>query len=329
MRGAGSEPRRARPHPMEKGGAHMLPVMVYYLAVNAAAFALGAAWSRRSVRALSALARLMVIAGGTPGMLAARALRGRGLRETGPLALAHPLIWLALHIAVLAALMDRAGGGTGGWLAVLGRAPGLGLYLACTNAAAFLAFAIERRRRRWAVFASGRPRCWPWRWRAARRALWRPWTCAATRFAPRASPGACRSCWRRSARCWHGRARWDGRETESAKAQRAAKVPRTGNRPPKEAKALLSGAGSFCRLPARAAAASALGGPRRVRRRYSVTICQVVSNPWDTGSSGVTVPMWATYSPSCVGTGARSAPRYWLAVQQQSASVRPVASRKP
>ena len=116
----------------------MLPVMVYYLAVNAAAFALGAAWSRRSVRALSALARLMVIAGGTPGMLAARALRGRGLRETGPLALAHPLIWLALHIAVLAALMDRAGGGTGGWLAVLGRAPGLGLYLACTKAKAAL-----------------------------------------------------------------------------------------------------------------------------------------------------------------------------------------------
>ena len=134
MRGAGSEPRRARPHPMEKGGSHMLPVMVYYLAVNAAAFALGAAWSRRSVRALSALARLMVIAGGTPGMLAARALRGRGLRETGPLALAHPLIWLALHIAVLAALMDRAGGGTGGWLAVLGR----------VNAAAFLAFAIDK-----------------------------------------------------------------------------------------------------------------------------------------------------------------------------------------
>lgn len=122
----------------------MLPVMVYYLAVNAAAFALGAAWSRRSVRALSALARLMVIAGGTPGMLAARALRGRGLRETGPLALAHPLIWLALHIAVLAALMDRAGGGTGGWLAVLGRAPGLGLYLACTNAAAFFAFAADK-----------------------------------------------------------------------------------------------------------------------------------------------------------------------------------------
>ena len=144
MRGAGSEPRRARPHPMEKGGSHMLPVMVYYLAVNAAAFALGAAWSRRSVRALSALARLMVIAGGTPGMLAARALRGRGLRETGPLALAHPLIWLALHIAVLAALMDRAGGGTGGWLAVLGRAPGLGLYLACVNAAAFFAFAIDK-----------------------------------------------------------------------------------------------------------------------------------------------------------------------------------------
>ncbi len=144
MRGAGSEPRRARPHPMEKGGSHMLPVMVYYLAVNAAAFALGAAWSRRSVRALSALARLMVIAGGTPGMLAARALRGRGLRETGPLALAHPLIWLALHIAVLAALMDRAGGGTGGWLAVLGRAPGLGLYLACTNAAAFFAFAADK-----------------------------------------------------------------------------------------------------------------------------------------------------------------------------------------
>lgn len=122
----------------------MLPVMVYYLAVNAAAFALGAAWSRRSVRALSALARLMVIAGGTPGMLAARALRGRGLRETGPLALAHPLIWLALHIAVLAALMDRAGGGTGGWLAALGRAPGLGLYLACTNAAAFFAFAADK-----------------------------------------------------------------------------------------------------------------------------------------------------------------------------------------
>ena len=146
MRGAGSEPRRARPHPMEKGGSHMLPVMVYYLAVNAAAFALGAAWSRRSVRALSALARLMVIAGGTPGMLAARALRGRGLRETGPLALAHPLIWLALHIAVLAALMDRAGGGTGGWLAVLGRAPGLGLYLACVNAAAFFAFAADKAR---------------------------------------------------------------------------------------------------------------------------------------------------------------------------------------
>ena len=71
--------------------------------------------------------------------------------------------------------------------------------------------------------------------------------------------------------------------------------------------------------------------PKRCRlvRRHWVTICQVVSNPWDTGSSGVTVPMWATYSPSCVGTGARSAPRYWLAVQQQSASVRPVASRKP
>ena len=34
MRGAGSEPRRARPHPMEKGGSHMLPVMVYYLAVS-------------------------------------------------------------------------------------------------------------------------------------------------------------------------------------------------------------------------------------------------------------------------------------------------------
>ena len=124
----------------------MVLIAVWYLAVNAAAFALGAAWSRRSVRALSALARLMVIAGGTPGMLAARALRGRGLRETGPLALAHPLIWLALHIAVLAALMDRAGGGTGGWLAVLGRAPGLGLYLACTNAAAFLAFAIDKAR---------------------------------------------------------------------------------------------------------------------------------------------------------------------------------------
>ena len=68
---------------------------------------------------------------------------------------------------------------------------------------------------------------------------------------------------------------------------------------------------------------------KAVRSFYSVTICHVLSNPCDTGSSGVTVPIWATYSPSCVGTGARSAPRYWLAVQQQSASVRPVASRKP
>ena len=82
--------------------------------------------------------------GARRGLRAARPVGGRGPRETGPLALAHPLIWLALHIAVLAALMDRAGGGTGGWLAVLGRAPGLGLYLACTNAAAFFAFAADK-----------------------------------------------------------------------------------------------------------------------------------------------------------------------------------------
>ena len=59
---------------------------------------------------------------------------------------------------------------------------------------------------------------------------------------------------------------------------------------------------------------------------YWVMMLQALSQPWDTGSAGVTVPMWATYSPSWVGTGARSAPRLVLAVQQQSASVRPVTS---
>ena len=42
---------------------------------------------------------------------------------------------------------------------------------------------------------------------------------------------------------------------------------------------------------------------------YLVTICQVVSKPWDTLSLGETVPICATYSPNWVGTGARSALR--------------------
>ena len=118
----------------------MSPVVVWYAAVNAAAFGLcAAARSRRTGGALSALVRLTVAAGGAPGMLLSRAI---WRRETGPLALAWPLIWLLLHAAVLAALADRAGG----WLAVLRRVPGLGLYLACVNAAAFLAFAADKAR---------------------------------------------------------------------------------------------------------------------------------------------------------------------------------------
>lgn len=89
----------------------MIPVVVWYVAVNAAAFGLcAAARSRRTGGALSALVRLTVVAGGAPGMLLSRALWRRGPRETGPLALAWPLMWLLLHAAVLAALADRAGG---------------------------------------------------------------------------------------------------------------------------------------------------------------------------------------------------------------------------
>lgn len=92
----------------------MIPVVVWYVAVNAAAFGLcAAARSRRTGGALSALVRLTVVAGGAPGMLLSRALWRRGPRETGPLALAWPLIWLLLHAAVLAALADRAGGALG------------------------------------------------------------------------------------------------------------------------------------------------------------------------------------------------------------------------
>ena len=130
----------------------MALIAVWYLAVNAAAFALCAV--RGPGRALGALLRLMVVIGGAPGMLLSRALFRRGPRETGPLALAYPLIWLALHLAVLAALIDRAGGGAGGWLAALLRAPGLGPYLACINAAAFFAFAADKARAalgRWRV----------------------------------------------------------------------------------------------------------------------------------------------------------------------------------
>ena len=114
----------------------------WYLAVNAAALARCAL--RKPAGAPGALLRLMVVAGGAPGMLLSRALFRRGPRETGPLALYHPPIWLSLHAAVLAALTDRAGGGAGGWLAALGRVPGLGLYLACVNAAAFFAFAADK-----------------------------------------------------------------------------------------------------------------------------------------------------------------------------------------
>ena len=117
----------------------MVLIAVWYLAVNAAAFALCALR-----KPAGALLRLMVVIGGAPGMLLSRALFRRGPRETGPLALAYPLIWLALHLAVLAALIDRAGGGAGGWLAALLRAPGLGPYLACINAAAFFAFAADK-----------------------------------------------------------------------------------------------------------------------------------------------------------------------------------------
>lgn len=130
----------------------MALIAVWYLAVNAAAFALCAL--RKPAGAPGALLRLMVVIGGAPGMLLSRALFRRGPRETGPLALAYPLIWLALHLAVLAALIDRAGGGAGGWLAALGRVPGLGLYLACINAAAFFAFAADKARAalgRWRV----------------------------------------------------------------------------------------------------------------------------------------------------------------------------------
>ena len=82
----------------------MIPVVVWYVAVNAAAFGLcAAARSRRTGGALSALVRLTVVAGGAPGMLLSRAIWRRGPRETGPLALAWPLIWLLLHAAVLAA----------------------------------------------------------------------------------------------------------------------------------------------------------------------------------------------------------------------------------
>ena len=89
----------------------MIPVVVWYVAVNAAAFGLcAAARSRRTGGALSALVRLTVVAGGAPGMLLSRAIWRRGPRETGPLALAWPLMWLLLHAAVLAALADRAGG---------------------------------------------------------------------------------------------------------------------------------------------------------------------------------------------------------------------------
>ena len=101
----------------------MSPSVVWYAAVNAAAFVLcAAARSRRTGGALSALVRLTVAAGGAPGMLLSRAIWRSGPRETGPLALAWPLIWLLLHAAVLAALADRAGG----WLAVLRRVPGGG-----------------------------------------------------------------------------------------------------------------------------------------------------------------------------------------------------------
>ena len=48
----------------------MSPVVVWYAAVNAAAFGLcAAARSRRTGGALSALVRLTVAAGGAPGML--------------------------------------------------------------------------------------------------------------------------------------------------------------------------------------------------------------------------------------------------------------------
>ena len=99
----------------------------------------------------------MVVAGGAPGMLFPARFGGAARAKQSPLALAHrPLMWLLLHAAVLAALADRAGG----WLAVLRRVPGLGLYLACVNAVAFLAFLPPTRPgRRWAVFASGRRRC--------------------------------------------------------------------------------------------------------------------------------------------------------------------------
>lgn len=132
----------------------MVLIAVWYLAVNAAALALCMTRPRGSARARSALLRLTAVAGGAPGMLLSRALFRRGPRETGPLALAYPLIWLALHLAVLAALIDRAGGGAGGWLAALLRAPGLGPYLACINAAAFFAFAADKARAalgRWRV----------------------------------------------------------------------------------------------------------------------------------------------------------------------------------
>lgn len=118
----------------------MIPVAVWYLAVNAATFALCMTWPRGAARARSALLRLLTVAGGAAGLLVARALGHRGTGETGPLALAYPMIWLALHVAVLAALVGR----TGGWLAVLGRAPGLGVYLASVNAVALLAFTADK-----------------------------------------------------------------------------------------------------------------------------------------------------------------------------------------
>ncbi|MCI6040744.1 MAG: DUF1294 domain-containing protein [Clostridiales bacterium] len=124
----------------------MLPVIVYYLVINAAAFGLHSVGPQKSggMHMLSALGRLTVIAGGTPGMLVAGVLKKRRPRDSGPQALVYPLIWLALHIAVFAALLDRAGGGAGGWLGALCQRQGLCLYAAIINAVTFAAFAVDK-----------------------------------------------------------------------------------------------------------------------------------------------------------------------------------------
>lgn len=183
----------------------MIPVVAWYVAVNAAAFGLcAAARSRRTGGALSALVRLMVVARGAPGMLLSRAIWRRGPRETGPLALAWPLMWLLLHAAVLAALADRA---AAGW-PCSAACRGWGCTWRASTPSRFSPLPPTRPGRRWAVFAIRETALLSLALAGgALGALAAMHLCRHKIRTPRFA-WACRCCWRCSARCLHGGARW-------------------------------------------------------------------------------------------------------------------------